>query len=91
MLVDSVTLSTDFVLVIARFVDDLGDSDKDAETVKKIIEAADKLFESCGLQCKGWTVSGEDPHPDVTSDGVSVDIGGMVWYSKLDTLMIKIP
>ena len=50
----------------ARFVDDLADSDESVEAVKEIIEEANKLFESVGLQCKGWSISGSNPHPDVT-------------------------
>ena len=41
-----------------------------------VIAKADKLFTSVGLQCKGWSVSGEPPHPDITNDGISLDIAG---------------
>ena len=56
-----------------------------------MIKAADELFESVGLSVKGWSKSGSEPHPDVTADGVSVDIGGMVWYPVTDTVSVKIP
>ena len=78
-------------LVSSRFVDDLADSDKDRETIDKIIEAADKLFESAGLRIKGWCISNQSPHPEVTHDNMSVDIGGMTWWTVLDTMSIKIP
>ena len=79
------------LLKLARFVDDLADSDKNEENVKKIIDEANELFASVGLECKGWSMSRNDPHPDVTSDGKSVDVGGMVWFPKIDSIMIKIP
>ena len=79
------------LLVIARYCDDLADSDKDDEAVLKIIADADKLFSSVGLECKGWSKSNEDPHKDVTHDGVSVDVGGVSWYPKIDSIVVKIP
>ena len=75
----------------ARFVDDLADSDKSAEVVKEIIEEANKLFESVGLQCKGWSISGSNPHPDVTYDGLTIGVGGMEWCPLIDTVTVKIP
>ena len=66
------------LLKLDRFVDDIGSSEKDEECVETIIKAADELFNSVGLSVKGWSRSGSEPHPDVTADGVSVDIGGMV-------------
>ena len=74
-----------------RFVDDLADSDRDNETVKKMIEDADETFANCGLRVKAWSVSGQAPHPDVTHDGLGVDIGGMVWMPQLDSIMVKVP
>ena len=79
------------VLVSSRFVDDLGDSEKTKEIVKELINGADELFESVGLQCKGWSVSGSPPHPDVTHDNISVDVAGMRWWPEIDTLCVKIP
>ena len=79
------------LLTDSRFVDDLADSDESEEAVDKVIDEADKLFDTVGLQCKGWSVSGRDPHPDVTHDGVSVDVGGQSWFPKIDSLVVKIP
>ena len=55
------------------------------------MDAADDLFESVGMGCKGWSMSGSDPHPDVTKDGLSVAAGGIVWWPKIDSVSIKIP
>ena len=79
------------VLADSRFVDDIGDSDKDKDTVKGLTTSLDKIFSSVGLSVKGWCMSGEDPHPDVTVDGMTVDVGGMSWIMKLDLISIKIP
>ena len=75
----------------ARFVEDLADRDKSVEAVQEIIEEANKLFESVGLQCKGWSISGSNPHPDVTDDGLSIGVGGMEWCPMIDTVTVKIP
>ena len=75
----------------ARFCDDIGDSDKDLETVNMIKKEADELFSSAGLEVKSWTTSGFPPSQEVTHDGVSVDIAGMSWYPEVDTLVVKVP
>ena len=80
----------DFIL-ISRYVDDLGDSMDDMQNLKMIVKAADELFESVGLRCKGWSFSGENPHPDTTDNGESIDVAGMSWATKLDTLEVKVP
>ena len=74
----------------SRFVDDLADSDK-REVIEKLKKEADETFESVGLRCKGWSITGSNPHPDVTNDGINVDVGGMVWCPALDTITVKIP
>ena len=80
------------LLLEGRFVDDLGDSDKDLKTVQNLIKAADELFESVGWSVKGYSVSGSNPHPDVTTDGVSVDVGGgMTWYYLIDCVPVMKP
>ena len=79
------------LLLNSRFVDDLGDSAKDIETLKKLIDEADKLFSSVGLACKGWSISGSSPPPDVTEEGETVSIGGMKWHTKLDLLEVPLP
>ena len=75
----------------SRFVDDLADSDLAMKYIDKLKKDADELFDSVSLKCKGWTVSGDSPHPDCSHDGVSLDVGGMTWNSQLDTMMVKIP
>ena len=78
------------LLTVARFCDDIADSDI-GEAAKKIIDDANALFSSVGLECKGWSVSGEPPHPDVSHDGVSVDVGGISWIPQIDSIAVKVP
>ena len=78
-------------LIKSRFVDDLGDSGASVGEIDRLVERADVLFESVSWKCKGWTISSRPPHPDVTKDGISIDVGGMVWYPVVDCLSVKIP
>ena len=80
------------LLTKARFVDDLADSEMSVDQAMKLTENADKLFESAGLKVKGaWSMTGSKPHPDVSSDGLTVDIGGMEWCPPVDSVTVKIP
>ena len=36
-------------------------------------------------------MSNAPPHPDCTHDGLGVDVGGMTWWPKTDSMMVKIP
>ena len=76
-------------LIKGRYVDDLADSMKYMDQLKTIIQSADALFASVGLRCKGWSFSGEEPHPDTSDDGESVDVAGMIWSTKVDTMQVK--
>ena len=60
----------------------MADSGKSAEAMEELTKSADELFQSVGWSCKGWSVSTKPPHPHVTKDGISVDVGGLVWYPK---------
>ena len=78
-------------LVRDRFVDDLGKSMARMETLKALITELDKLLQSVGFSCKGWTFSGEPPPPEVCEEGNVVGIGGMKWHSEMDLLEIPMP
>ena len=79
------------LLVNGRYVDDLADSDTTEVVIKNLIDTANDVFDSVGLRCKGWTVSGAPPHPDCTHDGLGIDVGGMTWWPQTYSVMIKIP
>ena len=73
------------------FCDDLGSSAASIEELKQLTKEADELFAQVGLQCKGWSFSGEEPLPELAEDGQLVSIGGMKWHPQLDTLEVQIP
>ena len=79
------------LLADGRFVDDLGDSDVTMENIENLIKDANEIFEKVGLSCKGWSVSGRDPPPEVCEEGGNVSIGGMKWQTATDSLEIPIP
>ena len=63
----------------ARYVDDLADSKVTADESKQVVADADKVLDSVGLKCKGWSFSGEPPHKEVSENGSSVLVGGLEW------------
>ena len=79
------------LLMFCRFCDDLGSSDASKETLKKVTNDADDTFSQVGLECKGWSFSGEEPNPDVAEEGGLISIGGMKWHPMLDLLELQIP
>ena len=74
-----------------RYVDDIGDSKADLEACIKLSEDANKAFAMVNLNCKAWTISGQDPDPKVSKDGSSIGVAGSTWYSKLDVFIVKVP
>ena len=65
------------LLVNCRFCDDLGSSDVSTDANKKKTNDADKCFSEVGLECKGWSFSGEEPNPELAEEGQVISIGGM--------------
>ena len=51
----------------------------------------DQILASVGTEVKAWVRSGYDPGESVSKDGVSIDVGGMRWFAKLDLYEVKIP
>ena len=79
-------------LVMSRYVDDLMESKPTQEECLALAKAADKLFAKVGLVCKGWTVSGLPPLPEVSKDGLHVGIFGVFgWFPEGDIIELKIP
>ena len=75
----------------SRYVDDLGDSKTNMDECNSVTDKADKLFKMFGLSCKEWSYTGHAPTEKVSSDGISITIGGMLWLPELDVLMLRIP
>ena len=74
-----------------RYVDDEGESKATKEECYTLIQQADETFALVNLKAKDWTISGEAPSDKVSSDGVSLDIGGMKWFPRFDSMETKIP
>ena len=79
------------MLIDSTYVDDVGESMANLDQCMALIADADEAFASIGCKIKDWVVSGQDPSEKVSKDGISIEIGGVIWYPKLDILMVKIP
>ena len=93
-LADSVEEDKPEVAMLLRngfYVDDGADSKADKEELLKLMKDTDDVLATIGCEIKAWVVSGEDPTDKVSKDGVSLDVGGMTWYPKLDIIVVKIP
>jgi hypothetical protein len=75
----------------STYVDDFGESKAELEELLQLINDIDEVLGSVSVTVKDWTLSGRDPSDKVSTDGVSLDIGGMKWFSKLDLIEVKIP
>ena len=73
-----------------RFVDDLADSHTTMDECMKIQKSANKLFEKFGLECKGWAVTGEKPSEEISADGQTLMVGGLMFKPELDLSLIHI-
>ena len=43
-----------------------------------------------GFGLKGFTFSGSDPPESLTKDGISIGVGGLIWYPKSDEISIDV-
>ena len=74
-----------------RYVDDCGDSRTSKDKCVVLAAECDEVFNRVGLTCKSWTMTGDDPDEKVSKDGVSIGVGGLKWFLKLDLIEVKIP
>ena len=42
----------------------------------------EKVLGGIDMTVKGWAISGKDPPPELTKDGVSVGMWGITWFPK---------
>ena len=42
------------------------------------------------MKVKGWGLSGEDPPPDLSDDGVTIGFAGMTWATKVDCFKLNL-
>ena len=61
-------------------------------TIESAMETADQMeIVLCrgGFCLKGFTFSGKDPSDDLSSNGKSINITGMIWFSKDDFSLLR--
>ena len=72
------------------YVDDVLPKGQDSK--EDCLEVADEIEGGLalgGMGVKGFTFSGKDPNPELSSDGESIGVAGMRWYSKSDELKLS--
>ena len=79
------------VLKHKRYVDNFLDSTTTLKEAKEAAGEAEEVLARVGIFTKGVSYSGEDPQPQETIDGVSIEINAMKWYTKLDMIEPKVP
>ena len=76
-------------LTDARFVDNLNDSLKDIKSAHRLQSAVDEAFSKLGAKIKGWAISGQEPAPEISEDGL-VGVAGNAWHPMTDTVELKL-
>ena len=80
------------LLIKRRYVDDMGKGTKSKQDSIKLIEQTTKILaDKLKMEIKGWALAGEKPPPEVTKDGESVDLGGILWYTEPDLYTLNLP
>ena len=79
------------LLTESTYVDDIGESKASEEDCLTLMTDTDEVLASIGCEVKAWVKNGEDPSDKVSKDGISVEVGGQVWFPKLDIYGIKVP
>ena len=65
-------------LISCLYVDDMGESKQTEIECRQLASSADNSFAAVGLKCKGWTFSNHDPPEEVSKNGHSIKIGGVI-------------
>ena len=72
------------------YVDDCISGQNNQEDLRILTDDLEVVLNKGGFQLKGITVSGHKPPSNLSSDEVSVGVGGMKWYPEGDFLMLNI-
>ena len=71
-------------LVKGRFVDDIASGTQTEEKRSIMIQQVKKLLSEMNFKIKFIALSGEDPPPEASSDGIHMKVLGYVWAPRLD-------
>ena len=71
------------------YVDDCLSGDKSSEVVYQLTDNMKVVLNKGGFCLKGLTFSGKDPPVELSSDGISINVAGVKWYSKEDVISLK--
>ena len=77
-------------LANSSYVDDVARSEDTLDEAKSTASSLDFTLGLAGMAVKGYTFSGQDPPPEVSANGESIGLVGMVWHSKKDQLALEI-
>ena len=69
-----------------RYVDNLLDSTTTLQRAKDIANEADEVLGRLNLHTKGYSFSGKPPEAQETTDGISIDVNAMKWYTEPDMI-----
>ena len=73
-----------------RYVDDFTKSTDTLGELLKLINDTEKVLAKASLQVKEWAWTGEDPPEKMSSDGSSICLAGLIWYTKIDVYRLNL-
>ena len=79
------------LLKYGRYVDNLLESTTSIEAAKEIASQTEEVLGRLNLETKGYSFSGEPPESKESTDGISIDVNAMKWYTETDLIEVKVP
>ena len=72
------------------YMDDIMSGELSVELAEQRADEMEIMFNRGGFSSKGATISGRDPDPALSADGVSILVAGHRWFSKKDKFGLNI-
>ena len=72
------------------YMDDCMSGAESSESCRVLMDEIDVTLRTGGFTVKGFVCSGEDPSEDLSTDGKTVMIGGLKWFTKDDKIAINV-
>ena len=79
-----------WTIISSAYVDDLLRAANSEAEARAIAESVMFALGLAGMSCKAFTFSGEPPPPEVSSDGKTVGLVGMIWEPEEDLIRLDI-